>query len=65
MQGAKKSIMLTMNPFAHLLELIRQPVLGRVPDLIHWEWGIGLMFVLGATAVAMLAFYRKRIVFWL
>jgi ABC-type polysaccharide/polyol phosphate export permease len=65
MQGAKKSIMLTLNPFAHLLELIRQPVLGHVPDLIHWEWGIGLMFLLGTTAVVMLTLYRKRIVFWL
>jgi len=65
MQGKRASIMLTLNPFAHLLELIRQPVLGRTPSLIHWEWGIGLMFVLGATAVTMLTFYRKRVVFWL
>ncbi len=65
MQGKRASIMLTLNPFAHLLELIRQPVLGRTPSLIHWEWGIGLMFVLGAIAVTMLTFYRKRVVFWL
>jgi len=64
MQG-KRSIILKLNPFAHLLELIRQPVLGRTPSLIHWEWGIGLMVVLGATAVTMLTLYRKRIVFWL
>jgi ABC-type polysaccharide/polyol phosphate export permease len=61
----RRSIILKMNPFAHLLELIRQPVLGHVPSLIHWEWGIGLMFVLGAIAVTMLTLYRKRIVFWL
>jgi ABC-type polysaccharide/polyol phosphate export permease len=64
MQG-KRSIILSLNPFAHLLELIRQPLLGNTPSLIHWEWGIGLMFVLGATAVTMLTLYRKRIVFWL
>jgi ABC-type polysaccharide/polyol phosphate export permease len=64
MQG-RRSIILTLNPFAHLLELIRQPLLGNTPSLIHWEWGIGLMFVLGATAVTMLTLYRKRIVFWL
>jgi ABC-type polysaccharide/polyol phosphate export permease len=61
----KRSIILTLNPFAHLLELIRQPLLGRTPLLVHWEWGIGLMFILGATAVTMLTLYRKRIVFWL
>jgi ABC-type polysaccharide/polyol phosphate export permease len=64
MQG-KRSIILTLNPFAHLLELIRQPLLGSTPSFVHWEWGIGLMFVLGAIAVTMLTFYRKRIVFWL
>jgi ABC-type polysaccharide/polyol phosphate export permease len=64
MQG-KRSIILTLNPFAHLLELIRQPLLGSTPSFVHWEWGIGLMFVLGVTAVTMLAMYRKRIVFWL
>jgi len=64
MQG-KRSIILKMNPFAHLLELIRQPVLGRTPSLIHWEWGIGLMIVLGAIVITMLTLYRKRIVFWL
>jgi ABC-type polysaccharide/polyol phosphate export permease len=61
----RKAIILTLNPFAHLLELIRQPLLGRTPSLIHWEWGIGLMFVLAAIAITMLTFYRKRIVFWL
>jgi len=64
MQG-KRSIILTLNPFAHLLELIRQPLLGRTPLLVHWEWGIGLMVVLGATAITMLTLYRKRVVFWL
>jgi hypothetical protein len=39
--------------------------LGHTPSLVHWEWGFGLMFVLSATAITMLTFYRKRIVFWL
>jgi len=47
------------------MELIRQPLLGNTPSLVHWEWGIGLMFVLGAITVTMLTFYRKRVVFWL
>ena len=63
--AGKRSIILTLNPFAHLLELIRQPILGHTPSLVHWEWGIGLMFVLGATVVTMLTLYRKRVVFWL
>lgn len=57
--------LLTYNPFTHLLELVRQPLLGAAPAMIHWEWGVGMIVVLGVTTVAMLALYRKRIVFWL
>ena len=61
----KKAILFGLNPFAHLLELIRQPLLGRAPALIHYEWGIGIMIILAITAVGCLALYRKRVVFWL
>jgi len=61
----RRAKVLSYNPFAHLLELIRQPLLGNTPSLIHWEWGIGMMLVLGAAAITMLTFYRKRVVFWL
>ncbi len=64
MQG-KKHLIADLNPFAHLLELVRQPLLGREPALLHFEWGLGLMVVLSAIVVAMLALYRKRVVFWL
>ena len=61
----KKAALFGLNPFAHLLELIRQPLLGRAPALIHYEWGFGLMVLLAITAVVSLALYRKRVVFWL
>ena len=61
----KKRALFDLNPFAHLLELVRQPLLGRAPAMLHFEWGFGLMVVLTAMVVAMLALYRKRVVFWL
>jgi ABC-type polysaccharide/polyol phosphate export permease len=61
----KKRLLFDMNPFGHLLELIRQPVIGYAPSLLHFEVGIGMMVVLFAVAVAMLALFRKRVVFWL
>jgi ABC-type polysaccharide/polyol phosphate export permease len=54
-----------LNPFAHLLELIRQPVMGYAPALIHYEWAAGITVVLFATCFTMLALFRKRVVFWL
>lgn len=53
------------NPWAHYLELVREPLLGRMPKLVHFEWTIGSILVLGLVAVVTLAQYRKRIIFWL
>ena len=61
----KRRIIFELNPFAHLLELVRQPLLGRAPALADWEWGAGMMVVLSIVCVVLLALYRKRVVFWL
>ena len=64
-QGGRSALLFKLNPFAHMLELIRQPVLGYAPALIHYEWALATTVVLAITAVTMLAFFRKRVVFWL
>ena len=61
----KYRFLLEYNPLAHLLELIRQPMLGRLPAAVHYGWAIMSIFVLGGVAVSLLALYRKRVVFWL
>ncbi len=63
--GAHYRFILDYNPFAHMLELIRQPMLGRAPAMIHYAWSIGAAVVFGGLAIVLLALYRKRIVFWL
>ena len=64
-QGGRSALLFKLNPFAHMLELIRQPVLGYAPALIHYEWALATTVVLAITAVTMLALFRKRVVFWL
>jgi ABC-type polysaccharide/polyol phosphate export permease len=61
----KAALLFQLNPFAHLLELIRQPVLGYAPALIHYEWGLGITAVLFVACFISLALFRKRVVFWL
>lgn len=61
----KRELLAAFNPFAHEIELVRQPLLGRIPALFHWEWGVGEFVVLFVTAITVLALYRKRVVFWL
>ena len=61
----RSALIYQLNPFAHLLELIRQPVLGYAPALIHYEWAAAITVVLSITCFVMLALFRKRVVFWL
>jgi ABC-type polysaccharide/polyol phosphate export permease len=53
------------NPFAHLLELVRQPFLGQAPPLFNWMVCFGIIGVAAFFAVISLALFRKRVVFWL
>lgn len=61
----KRRAVVELNPLAHLLEIIRQPLLGRVVAPEHWVWSLGFLGVLALVALVMMALYRRRIVFWL
>ncbi|GAA4246891.1 ABC transporter permease [Azospirillum formosense] len=57
--------LMVLNPFYHLLEVIRAPLLGHAPG---WEsWVAGLLFaaVGWAFTFACFARFRKRIAYWL
>jgi ABC-type polysaccharide/polyol phosphate export permease len=54
-----------LNPFAHLLDLIRAPLLGQSPPIESFAV-VGGMAVLGwAMTMGLFAVVRKRIVYWL
>jgi len=54
-----------LNPFAHLLEIVRQPLLGHPAALTDWLASLGFFVVAGVVAVLSLTLYRRRVVFWL
>ena len=56
--------MLDFNPFYHLVELVRAPLLGQAPGLASWLAVSG--FVLGGWLVTFELFrrYRRRIAYW-
>ena len=64
MQGRRR-LFLEANPLAHLLELVRQPLLGRAPSAEHWIYSLVFMGVLAVIALVMMVFFRRRVVFWL
>jgi len=54
-----------LNPFTHQVELLRAPLTGHAPAALDWWWTLGMTGVLAIIAFALLAMFRKRVVFWL
>ena len=59
-----RAFVLDLNPFYHLVELVRAPLLGQAPGLASWLAVSG--FVLGGWLVTFELFrrYRRRIAYW-
>lgn len=54
-----------VNPFASYLAVLRDPLLGRVPEVWHYGMAVLCMAVAFALAFPMFARFRARIVYWL
>jgi ABC-type polysaccharide/polyol phosphate export permease len=53
------------NPFAQLIAIVRDPLLGSAPPASAWQMAIGLCLFGWLVAIALYARTRDRIVFWL
>lgn len=58
-------VIVGFNPAYYLIELVRAPLLGRLPDPLCWIVVPALIAATWALAIAMLARTRHRIAFWL
>ena len=56
---------LLLNPFHHLIEVIRAPLVGSAPD--GWTWASVAVLSLGGFVLSLplIGWVRNRIVFWL
>ncbi len=57
-------MLLAINPFYHLIEILRDPLLGNPALLQNWLACIGLTIVMGTVAVLFFARFRARIAYW-
>lgn len=57
--------LLSANPFAYVIELVRAPLLGSVPPLSAWGIGLGMALAGWAFALVLTGRYHKRIPYWL
>ena len=58
-------ILLDVNPFFHLIEIVRAPLLGAAPSLLNW--GVAMVLAFAGWACGLLFFgrFRSRITYWL
>jgi lipopolysaccharide transport system permease protein len=53
------------NPFAHLLDLIRQPLLGHAPSVENWQVSAIMLTVCVICASYANLRWRRKVLFWL
>ena len=53
-----------LNPFYHLIAIVREPLLGHAPAMAHWWTSLGITIAGFAVAFAFFARYRWRIAYW-
>jgi lipopolysaccharide transport system permease protein len=56
---------LQLNPFFHLIEIVRAPLLGHAPDPLNWLASIALAIVGWSVALLFFGRFRRRIPYWL
>lgn len=61
----RKFFYLELNPFFQLIQLVREPLLGRCPLMMAWMMGISLLFLGWILAIAIFNRYKSRIAYWL
>ncbi len=54
-----------MNPFYHLIEIVRAPLLGRAPDPLNWIVSGLVAGLLVSAGVALYSSKRSRLTYWL
>jgi lipopolysaccharide transport system permease protein len=59
------TMLLDSNPFYHLLEIIRSPILGLWPSETSWFVGMGMAVVGWAITLKVFGRYQHRLAYWL
>ncbi len=57
--------LLSFNPFFHLIEIVRAPILGNLPTLENWS--VALVLAIGGWLITIWIYgrFKRRIVYWI
>ncbi len=56
---------LNANPFFHLIEIVRSPLLGKLPSALNWQVAILLALAGWGFTILFYGRFRSRIAYWL
>jgi ABC-type polysaccharide/polyol phosphate export permease len=65
MLPAERQWVVLINPFSYLIELVRQPVLGKAPSLISWSACAAMAVAGWAFALIIYNRARTRLAYWI
>lgn len=65
LSGRRSFFFLEMNPFYHLIEVVRAPLLGSAPTLTNWVVSAALALVGWIITLWLHGKYKNRISYWL
>jgi lipopolysaccharide transport system permease protein len=55
---------LVWNPFYHVLQITRMPLIGEVPTYQNWIFSLGLLVIFWIIGLLLFSRYEKRIAYW-
>lgn len=58
-------LLLDANPFFHLIEIVRAPLLGSLPSALNWQFSVIFAVVGWFITVLFYGRFRSRIAYWL
>jgi ABC-type polysaccharide/polyol phosphate export permease len=63
-QVPARAVFVDSNPYFHLFNILREPLLGELPAISSWIFSLGLTFAVLALAALSFVFFRSRIAYW-
>lgn len=65
LSGRKGFVFLGLNPFYHMIEIIRSPLLGVAPTMANWGVSISIALLGWLFTIWVYGRYKSRISYWL
>jgi lipopolysaccharide transport system permease protein len=63
--GELAHLLLGLNPVYHLLQVVRQPLVGELPTLENWLAGASLLVIGGVAAAVTYVKFRNKVAYWI